>query len=358
MIIGVMQLRKQNELKKKCSVRAEGTIIDAYYKGGRKSRRPFIKFNYSADGAEYVQDVQVGMFNSFSMKQGKSVSVFYDPSDPNRFYFPENSMYANTLIMWFGYSAILMFIAVILIVKDLTPNTMATLPIKVAADAESAEFVNLCGVGTLQQIEAAIKEGADVNVKNNNGDTPLIMVAEKGNPEAIDMLIQAGADVNAKNSLGYTALMVAARNNENPEVFDALIKAGADVNAKESFNNTALLFAATEKNAEVVKAFIKAGADVNARNNNGHTALMVAMSLNKNPDVTLALINAGADVNAKDFSDITALMMAISLNKGPEVLNALIQAGADVTKYDVELAQQNDHLKGVKNIEELKQRVK
>ncbi|MCL1876306.1 MAG: ankyrin repeat domain-containing protein [Synergistaceae bacterium] len=353
-----MQLRKQNELKKKCSVRAEGTIIDAYYKGGRKSRRPFIKFNYSADGAEYVQDVQVGMFNSFSMKQGKSVSVFYDPSDPNRFYFPENSMYANTLIMWFGYSAILMFIAVILIVKDLTPNTMATLPIKVAADAESAEFVNLCGVGTLQQIEAAIKEGADVNVKNNNGDTPLIMVAEKGNPEAIDMLIQAGADVNAINSDGWTPLMTAALYNKDPEVLNTLVKRGADVNAKTDEGVTPLMMAAYDnKNPEVLNVLIQAGAEVNARNNEGWTALMAAADNNKNPDVLNTLIKAGADVNAKNDDGETPLYLVVG-TKEPEIVSLLLAAGATVSKNDVELAQKNELLKDNPIIEELKQRVK
>jgi len=215
----------------------------------------------------------------------------------------------------------------------------------------------------LSRPERTSTEGAAVlaemrkHVTAAAGEVRFTDLCAYGTPLEIDAAIKAGADVNDKNGLGYTALMVAARHNDDHEVFNALIKAGADVNAKESFNNTALLFAATEKNAEVVNVLINAGADVSARNNNGHTVLMVAISLNKNPDVTFALINAGADVNAKDFSGMTALMMAISLNKGPEVLNALIKAGAVVTKYDVELAQQNDHLRGVKNIVELKQRV-
>ena len=60
----------------------------------------------------------------------------------------------------------------------------------------------------------------------------LLEGAGKAEPEKVLQLIQGGADVNAKNKDGLTPLMLAARQNSNPEVLRALMEAGADVNAK------------------------------------------------------------------------------------------------------------------------------
>ncbi len=86
---------------------------------------------------------------------------------------------------------------------------------------------------TLDKVKAEIANGADVNAKDNEGLTALILAARMtNNPEVIKALIKAGADVNAKiesgGSKGGTALMVAAAANKNPEVAKVLIDAGAD----------------------------------------------------------------------------------------------------------------------------------
>ena len=86
---------------------------------------------------------------------------------------------------------------------------------------------------TLDKVKAEIANGADVNAKDNEGLTALILAARMtNNPEVIKALIKAGADVNAKiesgGSKGGTALMVAAATNKNPEVAKVLIEAGAD----------------------------------------------------------------------------------------------------------------------------------
>lgn len=54
--------------------------------------------------------------------------------------------------------------------------------------------------------------GADVNLVDNYGNTPLIQACIYNNPEIVDLLIKSGADVNKENSKGVTALLLALEN--------------------------------------------------------------------------------------------------------------------------------------------------
>lgn len=93
------------------------------------------------------------------------------------------------------------------------------------------EFIELCKIGSLQQINDAIKNGANVNAKRDDGLTALMWAAlNNPNPEVITALVKASANVSATDNKGWTALMFAVNQNSNPEVITALIKAGADIN--------------------------------------------------------------------------------------------------------------------------------
>ena len=79
--------------------------------------------------------------------------------------------------------------------------------------------------------------------------------------------LKAGADVNARDEDGQTAFMEAASFNENPDVVKALTAAGADVNARDEIGTTALMYAALSNiNPNVIKVLLAAGADKYARN--------------------------------------------------------------------------------------------
>ena len=113
---------------------------------------------------------------------------------------------------------------------------------------------------------------ADVDAKNNDGNTPLHDAALRGNASVASILIAAGADVNAKNNFGETPLHHAALRG-NASVASILIAAGADVNAKDNLGDTPLHYAAQRGNASVASILIAAGADVNVKANNGDTPL-------------------------------------------------------------------------------------
>jgi hypothetical protein len=70
-----------------------------------------------------------------------------------------------------------------------------------------------------------ISAGADVNVKDDNGKTPLILAANQGQGECVYPLIAANADLNAQDQAGQTALMVAA-GLDRTRIIEALKAAG------------------------------------------------------------------------------------------------------------------------------------
>ena len=93
--------------------------------------------------------------------------------------------------------------------------------------------------GNLITLNTLIAEGADVNGRNCNGTTALMIAAMYGNHRAIDLLISRGAKIDARNSEGTTALMFAVRGGSVPSI-NSLLAAGADVNARDNKGTTAL----------------------------------------------------------------------------------------------------------------------
>lgn len=148
--------------------------------------------------------------------------------------------------------------------------------------------------------------------------------AENGKLKELKKLISDGADVNAKNEYGNTALIYAACCGHN-DCLSALIVAGADVNAKNDDGNTALTLAAGNGHKDCVAALIAAGADVNAKNNNGWTALILA-AWNGHKGCVKLLEQAQRDLEAKkaQVPEIKQSDFSQSLTKTLEELGTML----------------------------------
>ena len=120
-------------------------------------------------------------------------------------------------------------------------------------------------------VKLLINKGAQVNVQNRYGVSPLLLCAESGNQDLVQALVEAGADVNItphgelaeENFLaGQTPLFGAAKKG-HLEICEYLIRNGADVNAVTMTGATPLYTATEEGHLEVVELLIRQGADVN-----------------------------------------------------------------------------------------------
>jgi hypothetical protein len=121
--------------------------------------------------------------------------------------------------------------------------------------------------------------GADTDVRGQNGRNPLHAAAFSGNSEVVRILIEYNpADINARDENGSTPLHWASNGRyfKDGSVLRLLLQHGADINVQSQIGRTPLHWASFNGMLEVVRLLLEHGADVEAKNNNGKTALQEA----------------------------------------------------------------------------------
>jgi hypothetical protein len=93
----------------------------------------------------------------------------------------------------------------------------------------AAELVTAIRNADAQVARKLLDNGADVNSRDAEGNTPLILASFYASPECVELLIEKGADVNAANKAGATALIRAATSYEKTRL---LVAAGAKVRVR------------------------------------------------------------------------------------------------------------------------------
>lgn len=140
----------------------------------------------------------------------------------------------------------------------------------------SYELLSAVEKNDLQRVKELLRQGADVQVKDAHGATPLLKAARYGYTEIAALLIEKGADVNAKDdAIGMTPLILAASRGHT-DTTKLLIEKGADPNAKAKDGRTSLMGAAYSGFIDIAKLLIVKGADVNAKDVMDETALAKA----------------------------------------------------------------------------------
>jgi len=139
--------------------------------------------------------------------------------------------------------------------------------------------------------------------------------------EDTQALIDAGADVDKGDAGGFRPLMCAAVEGRS-EIIGLLLQRGARVDATDGYGRTAMSWAVTKGDFDgSAKVLIQFGANVNKADEGGFTPLMRS-ALADHPRCFALLLESGADVNPVNPTwQKTALEMA--LERGSEPLKAL-----------------------------------
>ena len=176
----------------------------------------------------------------------------------------------------------------------------------------NGEFVLAAKAGRTERVAALLTQGASVNSRDRNGDSPLNMAASKGNESLLDVLLKAGADVNLANLSGVTPLMGAAFSGKAAMV-RTLIAAGAKTDPVDRVKKNAAIYAAGSGCMECLSELVRSGTQVNARLDNDGTLLMWAAGYGHESTVRF-LLDQGADRSMKDNRGKTASDVARDAN--------------------------------------------
>jgi len=149
-----------------------------------------------------------------------------------------------------------------------------------APPLQAGECMRLCNpeflkTATASALQAEIDNGADINGRDDNLNTPLHFTSFWGNARAMDALLAAGADPNINTESGLTLLHLAA----NAQIVELAVQAGLDIHARARNGQTPLHVASRWGNADTIMALLAGGARTDARDNKGRTAFDLA-SLN------------------------------------------------------------------------------
>lgn len=192
--------------------------------------------------------------------------------------------------------------------------------------ADSADLLKMVRNNDLQQLQAALKAGADANARDSRKATLLMHAAAFGSPDAVRILLNAGANVNAKNAFDASALLWAAGDPVKARI---LIEAGADVNARSKQGRTPLLNAAAVEGAsEIVRLMLAKGADAKARNERGDMPLLAACNAGDLESARL-LLEKGADAGQPDGAGYSPLHYAV-FSGNAALVKLLLAKGAKV----------------------------
>lgn len=120
-----------------------------------------------------------------------------------------------------------------------------------------------------------IRRGANVNMVDRNGMTPLYKATIQNNIRLVEALLGANADPNTTR--GNFSVLYQAVARGHVEIAKMLIDKGADVNKKNGYNhNTVLHVAAADGRLEMTNMLIDKGANIHALNEDRKTPFEVA----------------------------------------------------------------------------------
>lgn len=177
-------------------------------------------------------------------------------------------------------------------------------------------------------IKLLVNYDADVGFIAQSGYTILHRVIEDKRDDVIKLLLQKVNNVNLKRDDGYTPIFMAA-NFSTKETIEQLLEYGANI--YETIKGSNVLHVAASNNTfDVVKYFVDKKIDVNAKNENGLTPFLASLNKGKDEEIILLLLNSGADINYTNLKNrSTPLMMAADFGY-LKTVKLLIEKGANL----------------------------
>ena len=167
-------------------------------------------------------------------------------------------------------------------------------------------------------------------------DAALLRAARAGDPDLAALALRAGADLESRDTNKRTPLLLAAIN-DRVDVARLLVALGANPDALDDRHDTPWLVTGVTGSVAMLEALLPADPNLSIRNRFGGTSLIPA-SERGHVDYVQRVLQTDIDVNHVNSLGWTALLEAVILGDGgpdhQQIVRLLLDAGADPTIAD------------------------
>ena len=212
--------------------------------------------------------------------------------------------------------------------------------------------------GHVEVVELLLSFGFDIDVKNEDNETPLYAATYHSQEKVINLLLSKGANAKEKDSNGNSMLgqtfggynqdrktldvclatmktlleagaepgllppnLASCKRPGASKILELLLQYKADLTVRNCYDRTVLHCAAISGHNELIEFLLSRKVDLNIRSE-GQTALHLAAESDKIA-IVKRLIAAGAEINAKDWENRTPLDLGSTM----AIRDCLRQAG-------------------------------
>eukprot|EP00833_Pecoramyces_ruminatium_P001035 jgi/Orpsp1_1/1175067/evm.model.c7180000052510.2 len=194
-------------------------------------------------------------------------------------------------------------------------------------------------------IKYLIEHGGNCNIKNNNGIPLLVLAIQKNNDEIVEYILQKpGININEKCENGYSAFMTAINQN-NTNLVELILDYSdivININEKDAIDNigqSILFFAVDENDIETVKYLINCGANLNIRDKYKNSVIDYAIFNGNSKILDILLQSDNISLKEYNSAEETPLISLIKSKKFSEedkehIINNFIDKGCDIDKPD------------------------
>jgi ankyrin repeat protein len=106
--------------------------------------------------------------------------------------------------------------------------------------------------GKTEDLKAMLQAGMPVNLSDHKGNSLIMLASYNGNLETTSMLVDFRAEVDKKNDRGQTPLAGVCFKGYI-DIVKVLVKAGANIYENNGMGTTPIMFASMFGNSEIVK---------------------------------------------------------------------------------------------------------
>ena len=179
----------------------------------------------------------------------------------------------------------------------------------------------------------------------SSADAQLLGAAVRGDAAAVAAALDRGADIESRDEQARTALLLAAAG-DHVEVAQTLISRGASPDALDDRHDTPWLVTGVTGSVAMLEALLPADPDFTIRNRFGGVSVIPA-SERSHVDYVRRVVQTDIDVNHVNDLGWTALLEAVILGDGgprhQEIVGILLAAGADRALADKDGVTALDH---------------